>query len=124
MRRLLVWVVAGLAVASLGAVTVPTAAWAGGGAPLERGLPGVVRSGNWYLRTEQSSGFADIQFAYGNASGDTPLMCDFTGTGTQTPVVYRSGVWYYKNSLGGGFADGSFAFGDPTDVPLCADLFE
>src|SRR4051794_31280503 len=124
MRRLVVWFVAGLAVASLGAVSLPTSAWAGGSSEPEQSLPGVVRSGMWLLRTEQSAGFADISFNYGNATGDFPLMCDFTGTGMKTPVVFRApGIWYYKNSLSGGNADGSFEFGtSSTDIPLCADI--
>jgi hypothetical protein len=62
----------------------------------------------------------DITFVYGNP-GDTPLVGDWDGNGSETPGVWRAGSWFLKNSLSGGFADVSFRYGDPIDVPLVGD---
>jgi len=85
--------------------------------------PAVYRDGTWYLRNSLTTGFADTSFVYGNPGTDVPLMCDFFGTGLQTPVVFRApNKWLYRNSNTSGVADGHFKFGEAGDIPMCANI--
>ena len=51
-----------------------TGDWDGNGST----TPGVVRNGTWYLRNANTSGVADLSFAYGNP-GDLAITGDWDG---------------------------------------------
>jgi hypothetical protein len=84
----------------------------GGGAP--------VATGNIFLRNENSTGVADVRFAFGNP-GEAILFCDWNGDGKHTPAVYRNGVFYLRDSNTTGVADTVVGFGDAGDQPICGD---
>jgi len=75
------------------------------------------RTGMFYLRNNNSAGNADNTFTYG-ATGDTPLVGDWTGQGKDTVGVFRQGVFYLRNSNLAGNADNYFAYGAANDKPL------
>ena len=83
--------------------------------------PGVYRSGTFYLRAENTSGNADVSFAFG-ASGAIPLSGDWDGDGIDT-IGYRLNQYFHlRNSNSAGPADFvSPAFGRSTDIPVVGD---
>ncbi|MFQ3590923.1 MAG: serine hydrolase domain-containing protein, partial [Chloracidobacterium sp.] len=83
---------------------------------------GVYRpvDGNVYLKFENSSGFADLNFLYGQAQ-DLPVAGDWDGDGLQSVGIFRQGQFFLKNTNGPGFADISFDFGEPGDIPVAGD---
>ncbi|OYT71992.1 MAG: hypothetical protein CFK52_06420 [Chloracidobacterium sp. CP2_5A] len=83
---------------------------------------GVYRptDGNAYLKLENASGFADINFLYGQA-GDLPVAGDWDGDGVQSVGIFRDGQFFLKNANAPGFADLAFSFGAPGDIPVAGD---
>ena len=67
-------------------------------------------------------GAADYEFLFGNP-GDTPVVGDWDGDGTDEIGLYResSGFFYYRNTLTTGIADGQFYFGNPGDRFVAGD---
>jgi hypothetical protein len=84
--------------------------------------PGAFRPSNGYtyLRNSNTTGFADIEFFYGQA-GDIPLAGDWNGDGKDTIGIYRNNTFYLRNSNSAGFADIQFPFGAPGDIPIVGD---
>ena len=62
------------------------------------------------------------EFYYG-VPGDSPLLCDWDGDGTDTVGLYRSetGFLYLRQHNSFGVADISIFFGIPEDLPVCGD---
>jgi hypothetical protein len=83
---------------------------------------GVYSNGVFYLRNSNTTGNADISFAYGPNTAQTfPLAGDWNGDGVDTIGTYNSatGEFLLRNSNSTGVNDvPSFIFGDPGDVPL------
>jgi hypothetical protein len=87
----------------------------------------------WYLRNSNSAGAADIVFTYGKPSfgfeepGDTPVVGDWDGNGTDTAGVVRrrngaaQAQWLLRNSAGGGAAQLQFGYGLTSDGPVTGD---
>ncbi len=83
--------------------------------------------GQWLLRTRNTAGNPDIQFAYGGP-GDIPVVGDWTGSGQVTVGVYRppgtpfnnttGGQWLLREELTAGNPDIEFAYGGPGDIPV------
>ncbi len=74
----------------------------------------------FYLRNSNSSGFADIAFAYGPANGGlVPIAGDWNGDGTDTIGLYNptTSVFYLRNSNSSGFADVTFVYGPANTGP-------
>ncbi len=83
--------------------------------------PAVVQGATWHLRNSNTGGAADHSFVYGKV-GDTHLMCDWDGNGSETPAVVRGNTWYLRNSNSGGVADITpFTYGRSGDIPICGD---
>jgi hypothetical protein len=84
----------------------------------------------FYLRSSNSSGFADSVIAYGPGGVSPawiPLVGDWTGSGVMTIGLYNpaTSTFYLKNSNTSGFADTVFTF-DPAGttaswIPLVGD---
>ena len=83
-------------------------------------LPALIRGNMHYLRQTRTSGPADFNYMYGDAS-DFPLTGDWDGNGTRTPGVFRNGTWYLRNSNSSGVADLAFGYGNPGDYPVVGD---
>src|SRR5262249_44903911 len=68
------------------------------------------------LRNSNSTGFADLQFAYG-IPGDVAIAGDWDGDGVATIGVRRpnEATFYLRNSNTTGVADLAFGFGIPAD---------
>ncbi|AEP11419.1 beta-lactamase family protein [Chloracidobacterium thermophilum] len=83
---------------------------------------GVYRpgNGNVYLKFDNASGFADMNFFYGQA-GDIPVVGDWDGDGVQSVGIFRQGQFFLKNTNGPGAADVVFNFGAPGDRPVAGD---
>jgi CubicO group peptidase (beta-lactamase class C family) len=83
---------------------------------------GVYRpaNGNVYLKFDNASGFADMNFFYGQA-GDIPVVGDWDGDGVQSVGIFRQGRFFLKNTNGPGAADVVFDFGAPGDRPVAGD---
>ncbi len=87
----------------------------------------------WYLRNSNSPGPADLVFTYGKPSfgfeepGDTPVVGDWDGNGTDTAGVVRrrngaaQAQWLLRNSAGGGTAQVQFGYGLISDTPVAGD---
>jgi hypothetical protein len=74
----------------------------------------------WYLRNENSSGFADIPpIGYG-LPGWIPVVGDWTGNGTTSIGMYdpSTATWYLRDSNTPGFADIVFRYGLPGWIPV------
>ena len=86
-------------------------------------LPAVVRtSTTWLLRnTLLGSGAADTTFAYGTRPL-TPMMGDWTGSGTKTAGTFEAGVFKLRNTNTTGGADIMFTFGDPRGFAVAGDF--
>jgi hypothetical protein len=84
---------------------------------------GYYRRGTFYLRNSNSSGAADISFAFGNSEGDLPVVGDWNEDGRDTIGVYRpsNGSFYLKDTNASGAADYSFAYGNSEDLPVAGD---
>jgi hypothetical protein len=70
--------------------------------------------GGFFLRNSNSTGVADISFAYGPAgAGWLPLVGDWNGDSTTTVGLYNpsAGSFFLRNSNSSGVADISFAYG-------------
>ncbi len=80
---------------------------------------GVYDAGIFYLRSSNTTGFADQSIVFGDA-GFLPIVGDWDGNGTDTIGVYNpaNGTFSLRNSNAGGTADFEFAFGDPADKPI------
>lgn len=103
--------------------------------------PGIVRiQGDfqnshyvWYLRNSNTAGVADVPpFAYGRPSfgfeepGDSPIVGDWDGDGTDTPGVIRGlgqGTlrWLLRDSNSGGPADIALSYGRGFDEAAVGD---
>jgi hypothetical protein len=83
---------------------------------------GVFRPSNGFifLKNQNTTGFADVQFFYGTA-GDVPVTGDWKGTGVRSIAIYRNGSFFIKFDNTPGFADVQFPFGAPGDIPLAGD---
>jgi hypothetical protein len=71
-------------------------------------------AGTFFLRNTNSTGVADIAFAYGPGGvGWKPLVGDWTGGGTDTIGLYNpsGGTFFLRNSNSTGVADIAFAYG-------------
>jgi hypothetical protein len=77
-------------------------------------------NGALYLKSSNTTGFADVQINYGLA-GDYPVVGDWDGNGTATIGIYRNGSFYLRNSNTIGFADLVFALGIPGDMPIAGN---
>lgn len=90
--------------------------------PASRSTTGVFRPSNGliYLKSENSSGYADAELVFG-IPGDIPIAGDWDGDGVDTIGVYRDSVFYLKNSNETGYADMVFAFGADGDLPVAGD---
>ena len=70
---------------------------------------------------------ADLEYVFGGAPGDIPIVGDWTGTGTSKIGVLRAGFLWLLDANGNGTYDGTaagdyaFAFGAPGDVPVVGD---
>ncbi len=84
---------------------------------------GYYRRGTFYLRNSNSSGGADISFAFGNSEGDLPIAGDWNEDRRDTIGVYRpsNGSFYLKDTNASGVADYSFAYGNNEDLPVAGD---
>ncbi|MCA9893867.1 MAG: S8 family serine peptidase [Anaerolineae bacterium] len=83
---------------------------------------GIYRDSNfsWYLRNSNTSGFADLNFVYGEPS-DQVITGDWDGDGIDTVGIFRNGTFYLKNDNAQGNADIVFDFGQATDIPIAGD---
>jgi hypothetical protein len=81
---------------------------------------GVFRSGTFFLRNSNNSGFGDITVAYGQA-GDLPVVGDWDGDGIDTVGFYRGGAFYLRNTNTTGDPQLVFSLGNPGDVPIAGD---
>jgi serine protease len=82
--------------------------------------PGIFRNGTFFLRNQNSSGTADLSFAFG-ISGDRPVAGDWNGDGIDTIGVFRNGTFFLRNSNSSGFGDVTVAFGAAGDQPIVGD---
>ncbi len=90
--------------------------------PAKTSLPGLYRSGTFYLKNNLSGGRADNVFEYGGTRrGTVPLMGDWNGDGKKTAGIYRSGTFFLKNQNSGGNADIRFTYGKASDRPVVGD---
>ncbi|MDQ6706675.1 MAG: SBBP repeat-containing protein [Acidobacteriota bacterium] len=93
-------------------------------------LPIVVHNGNWAIDYLHNSGYDGQNYSYGGlsfgASGDAPVVGDWTGTGSFKAGVFRNGVWFLDWNGNGSFdgvagGDRSFTFGQAGDIPVVGD---
>ena len=79
------------------------------------------RSGTWYLRNTNTTGAADLTFAYG-LSTDRPIVGNWDGvSGDSIGVTRVEGgglAWYLRNTNTTGGADIVLGYGLATDTPL------
>jgi hypothetical protein len=81
--------------------------WNGDG----RDTIGIVRSGEWHLRTSLSGGPGEIVYVYGRVrEGDAPVMGDWTGDRQATPGIARGSEWHLRYEHAGGVADRTITF--------------
>ncbi len=81
---------------------------------------GIFRSGTFYLRLHNSTGFADISVAFTVSGKLYPIVGDWVGQGFDTVGVFNqnSGQFSLRNSNTPGTPDEQFVFGNPNDMPL------
>ncbi len=86
---------------------------------------GVFRNGTFYLRLHNSTGYADIQVAFGSGAQLLPVVGDWTGAGYDTIGVYDTSSAQFNlctandSTLCANAANViSFTFGSPNDMPL------
>jgi hypothetical protein len=67
----------------------------------------------YFLRNTNSTGVADLSFAYGPAVGWLPLVGDWNGDGVDTIGLYNpaTSTFFLRNANSTGVADLSFAYG-------------
>jgi len=77
-------------------------------------------SGTFYLRNSNSTGYADIAFAFGNGGNLYPISGDWDGNGIDTIGVFdrTNGLFELRNSNTAGAADYLFTLGLPGDIPI------
>jgi hypothetical protein len=79
----------------------------------------------YFLRNANSTGVADLSFAYGPAAGWIPIVGDWNGNGTDTIGLYNptASTFFLRNANSTGVADVSFAYGPPGAgwIPLAGD---
>jgi serine protease len=83
---------------------------------------GVVRGNLFLLRNYNTTGFANLAFAFGDPS-DIPLAGDWDGDGVDTSGVYRPSTaqFFLRNSNSTGAPDVTISFGVIGDVPIVGD---
>ncbi|MHB8626739.1 MAG: choice-of-anchor Q domain-containing protein [Aggregatilineales bacterium] len=81
---------------------------------------GVFRSGTFYLRLHNTTGFADISVAFNPATRPYPVVGDWAGAGFDTIGVFdqSNGLFSLRNTNTPGTPDEQFVLGNPNDVPL------
>jgi hypothetical protein len=86
---------------------------------LRRDTVGVVRGGQFLLRTDNSAGSANIAVNFGDSSWK-PITGDWNGDLIDTVGAYNSatGVFYIRNSNTSGGAETAFVLGNPNDTPI------
>ena len=88
--------------------------------PTPEPAPPRLRTAQWYLRNDATSGPADVTFTYGDP-GDLPIVGDWNGDGIDTPGVVRDGQILLRDANSSGPADVSFTYGDPGDTVVAGD---
>jgi hypothetical protein len=78
--------------------------------------PAVRRGITFYLRYSMTAGAAEDQFAFGDP-GDTPLLCDWDGSGFRQLGVHRGFTFYLETST----QVLVIPFGNTGDQPICGD---
>ena len=88
------------------------------------------KSGTFYLRNSNTSGFADTTFIYGPAATNPqwiPITGDWTGQGIKTVGLFdpKTSTFHLRNSNTSGFADITFTYGpaatNPQWIPITGD---
>ncbi len=81
---------------------------------------GIFRSGTFYLRLHNTTGFADISVAFNPASKPYPVVGDWAGGGFDTVGVFNqnNGQFSLRNSNTAGTPDEQFVLGNANDIPL------
>jgi hypothetical protein len=84
-----------------------------------RDTVGIVRAGQFLLRTDNSTGSPDITVNFGDSAWK-PITGDWDGDQVDTVGAYNSvtGVFYIRNSNTTGGADSAFVLGNPNDTPI------
>jgi hypothetical protein len=80
---------------------------------------GLFKDGTFFLRNSNTSGVADITFAFGS-TGFYPVAGDWNSDGLDSVGVYNNtnGTFFLRNSNSAGAADFTLTFGDPGDTPF------
>ena len=81
---------------------------------------GVYRSGLFYLRLQNTSGFADFSALFNPPGQNLPIVGDWTGAGFDSIGVYdqSAGIFSVRNNNTTGLPDQQFVLGSPNDTPL------
>jgi len=81
---------------------------------------GVYRSNTFYLRTQNTTGFANITVPYGSSPSDYPVVGDWNGDGIDTVGIYdrSNGLFQLRDSNTAGFADYGLVLGIAGDQPI------
>ncbi len=81
---------------------------------------GMYQNGVFYLRNSNTSGAADITFAFGGLASHRPIAGDWNGDGVDTVGVYdiNTGLYQLRDTNSIGPADYAFYFGNPADTPI------
>ena len=77
-------------------------------------------AGNEYFLNDSFTGAANHVFTYGEP-GDTVLVGDWDGDGSDTLAIRRANTFFVRNSTSSGTADRVFSYGDPGDTVLVGD---
>ena len=88
--------------------------------PLRIDTIGIYRTGTFYMRNQNTTGFANITVAYNPATQPYPIVGDWTGSGIDTVGVYdqSNGQFMLRNSNTPGAPDETFGLGIAGDQPL------
>lgn len=81
---------------------------------------GVRHGQDLFLKTDHTTGPADIHYKYGRV-GDEVFVGDWNGDGIDTPAVRRGNTWYLTNIPGASYADILFHYGRENDTVLIGD---
>lgn len=80
---------------------------------------------NWILRNSNSAGSTDLQFVYGGATSDVPVVGDWNADGVDTVGYYRPSTltFYLRNTNSAGAADITVTppFAQTGDIPVSGD---
>ncbi|MHB8624967.1 MAG: outer membrane protein assembly factor BamB family protein [Aggregatilineales bacterium] len=81
---------------------------------------GVYRSGTFYLRNSNTTGFADITISFNPAGRPYPVVGDWTGAGLDTIGVFdqNNGLFSLRTTNTPGVPNVQFVLGYPSDMPL------